>query len=192
MLHPRTLLNLHRREDAQRMAPVADDLERRGRIAPEHAPASLQFLAHGSLQRMAVSVEILAGRDNIAVERRRLCAVEQRQRIGPAVEIGRHLAQANEIGTARHPPQRSQQIAPQRASRPASRGAAGPEHRRVVVGQIEIGELNDPDAVLQPPNQRQQGDTLADVTASEITAISGSTSSTWANASYQASSQRGS
>jgi len=40
------------------MASVADNLERRGRIAPEHAPASLQLLAHGSLQRMAVSVEI--------------------------------------------------------------------------------------------------------------------------------------
>jgi hypothetical protein len=84
----------------------------------------------------------------------------KRQRIGRAVEIGRHLAQTNEIGTARHPPQRNQEIAPQCTSRPRIARRRRPQHRRVVVSQFEIGEFNNPDAVLQPPNQRQQGDTL--------------------------------
>src|SRR3984893_6886481 len=40
------------------------------------------FLAHGSVQRMAVRVEIVASRDDVAVQRTLACAIEQRQRIG--------------------------------------------------------------------------------------------------------------
>ena len=178
MPHPRALLNFHGRQHAQRFVLIGDDLERRGGIAREHAPASLQFLAHGSLQRIAVGVEIIAGRHHIAVERTGLCAIEQRQRIGPAVEFERHLAQANEIGAAGQPPQRGQQIAPQRARRLGIARRGGTQQRRVVIGQIEIGEFDDPDAVLRSAGSAATSATGSDVAASETIAINGSTPST--------------
>jgi pimeloyl-ACP methyl ester carboxylesterase len=106
MLHPRALLDLHNRENAQGFGRVCDDFERRGRLAREHAPASLQLLAHGSVQRITVRVEVIAGRDDVAVQRTRPCATKQRQRIGPAVKIDRYLAQPDQIGATGHPAQR--------------------------------------------------------------------------------------
>ena len=70
---------------------IRDDPEGGGRIAREHAPAPLQFLAHGLFQRVAPGVVILARGDEVAVERARTGAIEQRQRIGPAVEIDRRF-----------------------------------------------------------------------------------------------------
>ena len=156
MLHARALLNLHGRKHAQRIIRIGDDLERRGGFAGKHAPASFQFLAHRSFQRITPLVEIVACRDNVAVKRARSCAIEQRQRIAPAVEIDRHLAQANEIGTAGQPPQGRQQVAPQPARRLRIARRRDAQHRCVIVGQGEIGEFDDPHTVLHPADQGQE------------------------------------
>ena len=100
MLHSRALLDLHGRENPQRFVFFGNDLERRGGVAREHPPASLQLLAHGPFKGMAPGIEIIACGDDVAVQRTRAGAIEQRQRVGPAVEIDRHLAQPNEIGAA--------------------------------------------------------------------------------------------
>ena len=127
-----------------------------GGIAAEHAPAPLQFLAHGLFQRVAPGVVILAGSDEVAIERARPGIIEQRKRVGPAVEIDGELAQTDEIGAAGHAAQRRAQIVPQRARRPGIARSGRAEQRRVVVGEIEIGEFDDPDAVLPAADQRQQ------------------------------------
>ena len=182
MLHPRALLDFHGREHAQRFVRVGDDLERRGGIARKHAPASLQFLAHGSFQRIAPGVEIVAGRDHIAVERTGARAIEQRQRIGPAVEIDRHLAQANEIGAA------GQTAAAPPAGRATTR--APPWHRaaRRCPAAARCNRSDRDRRIRRSGCRSASGGSaatarpVADVAASETMAINGSTSSKPANA----------
>ncbi len=73
-----------------------------------------------------------------------------------------HLVRADspskQVGAARRPPQRDAQGLPHRiGGRGIAPGIAG-QNRGVVVSQFEIGEFNDANAALSPPDQRQQGD----------------------------------
>ena len=157
MLHPVALLRLHRGEHAQRFILVGDDLERRRGIAGEYAPAALQLLAHGALQRKAPGVEILAGGDDIAVQRARPCAI----RAAPADWAGRRASTGilrRRIRSAPPGNRRSawRNILPHRARGLGIARRGGAEQRRVVIGEIEIGGLDDADAVVHPADQRQQ------------------------------------
>ena len=124
-------------------------------IAAEHAPAPRQLHL---LDRAAIDSEILADLDQIAVQRTGADAAERKERIGPAADVGRHLLHAQEIGPLRQLAQCRDQRA---ADGPRAGGVGGrgdAEQRRVIIGQLEIGEFDAANAALHVMDQRHQRD----------------------------------
>ena len=125
-------------------------------MADEHTPALPQLLAHVLSEAVAPGVEILADSDDVAVDSAAGRAAQQSERIGLAAKLDWQLVKADQIGAAGQAFQRVDQLTPQqtRGRRIARRG--GPTQRRIVVGEVEIGEFDQTDAVPCAAHQRQQ------------------------------------
>ncbi len=154
--HAAGLQALQGREHVLSTRDLRDPLEGRAGLFGEDPPCPRDVLAFLAAQNRALpGMKILAGIERVAGERTRNRAPHERKWVGPPAQPRLELAEAEDIGrregAAHRPPQ-----SPHR--RPVARGG-GSQQRGVVIGEVEVGELDDAQAPDDPQHQRKdQGD----------------------------------
>jgi hypothetical protein len=128
------------------------------RSSREHAPAARHLHA---LDRRLIARIVVARQYEIAVERAGSDTAERHQRVRLAADIGRHLLQAQHVETIGQGAQGVDQRGAGRAHCGRVHCGVAGEDRRVVVGDAEIGKLDDADAAPGVADHRHHRDLLA-------------------------------
>jgi hypothetical protein len=127
-------------------------------MAIEDAPISGHLY---SFDRGPIGFEIATGFDDISVERTGALAPEQRERIDPGRKFAWHLLQADKIDSTRHLAQLNHQRLVYCSRLGHVERYTRPQNRRVVIGHVQVGKLDDAYPVTHAPDQRHKRNFLS-------------------------------